>query len=57
MTPTFAPHSVDKLSVHTVNPRLLGDQNRVSVFVVEESGLPFSRPAATPRIISTSAKG
>ena len=40
-----------------MNLGLPGDQNRVSVFVMKESGLPFSRAAATPRIISTNVKG
>ena len=47
----FSPHSIEEKLVTNVRGLPSGQYN-VSVFVVEENGLPFNRSATTPRNVS-----
>ena len=50
---TFLP---DQVRVNTILMGLRSGQYQVSLFVIEESGLPFSRAAATPRALQVEGK-
>ena len=50
---TFLP---DQVRVNTMLMGLPAGQYQLSLFVVEESGLPFSRAAATPRAVQVEGK-
>ena len=47
----FVPHDTKQQGVYAVVTELPGGQYEVSVYVMEESGLPFQRAAATPKSV------
>ena len=47
----FAPHIAEQLIVDTMVSGLPVDLYKVSVFIIDERGLPFPRAAARPRAI------
>ena len=47
----FVPHEAEHLRVYDVGTGLPDGQYQVSIYVIEESGLPFNRTAATPKSV------
>ena len=47
----FAPREAEQLRVNAIAMGLPDDQYKVSVFVIDQNGLPFPRAAASSRVV------